>query len=161
MPKNNHVHAPKFYVRLCKGTVTNLPCDFKVLPGAIYGRYTNENEKRVFWVCDDFALFNGKLPVHIFCGYWQDVLVNADHPIYKWVKSACEKLGYIPTVQRENLSFDSCKSMMKTYALHKKGTGSRINTHQINNPLEWNEVTEEAHWYGKGNAGWTVSNIRD
>lgn len=36
--------------------------------------------------------------------------------------------------------------------LHKKGTGSRINTYQINNPLRWNEVTETAHWYGHGNA---------
>ena len=89
------------------------------------------------------------------------MLVNADHPIYKWVKSACEKLGYIPTVQRENLSFNDCKNMMKSYALHKKGTGSRINTYQINNPLRWNEITEDAHWYGHGNASVVASNIRD
>jgi len=87
-------------------------------------------------------------------------LVNADHPCYKWVKSVCEKLGYIPKIQRENLSFDDCQSMMKSYALHKKGTGSRINTYQINNPLRWNEVTETAHWYGHGNASVVASNIR-
>ena len=39
-------------------------------------------------------------------------------------------------------------------------SGSRINTHQINNPLRWNEVTETAHWYGKGNASVVASNIR-
>ena len=160
MSKIKHEHAPKFYVRLCQGSITNLPDDFKVFPGAIYGRYTNKNGKRIFWVCDDFKLINGKLPVHIFCGYWQDTLVNADHQCYKWVKYVCEKLGHIPKVQRENLSFDSCKNMMKTYARHKKGTGSRINTHQINNPLEWNEITEDAHWYGKGNASVVANGMR-
>lgn len=155
-----HKHNEKFYVRLCRGTVTNFPDSFRVLPGAIYGRYTNETGKRIFWVCDDFRLINSKLPIHIYCGYWQDVLVNADHPIYKWVKSACETLGYIPKVDRESLSFSDCLDMMKTYSPHKKGTGSRIHTNQINNPLQWNEVTEEAHWYANGNASVVANNAR-
>ena len=59
----------------------------------------------------------------------------------------------------KNLSCDDCQNMMKSYALHKKGTGSRINTYQINSPLHWNEVTETAHWYGHGNASVVASNI--
>lgn len=155
-------HEPKFYVRLCKGKSVNFPDNFTIYPGSIYGRFTDKQGKRIFWVCNDYRLTNGKLPVNIFDGIrWTLCLVNADHLCYKWVKSVCEKLGYIPKIQRENLSFDDCQNMMKSYALHKKGTGSRINTHQINNPLRWNEVTETAHWYGHGNASVVASNIRD
>ena len=160
MPKIKH--EPKFYIRLCKGTVTQFPDNFAIYPGSIYGRFTDKQGKRILWVCNDYRLTNGKLPVNIFNGTrWTLCLVNADHPCYKWVKSVCEKLGYIPKIQRENLSFDDCQNMMKSYALHKKGTGSRINTYQINSPLHWNEVTETAHWYGHGNASVVASNIRD
>lgn len=155
-------HEPKFYIRLCKGKSVNFPCNFTVHPGAIYGRFQDKQGKRVFWVCDDYRLTNGKLPINIFDGTrWTLCLANADHPCYQWVKFACEKLGKIPKIQKETITFDNCKNMMKANCLHKKGTGSRINTHQINNPLRWNEVTEDAHWYGKGNASVVASNIRN
>ena len=35
-----------------------------------------------------------------------------------------------------------------------------MNTHQINQPLKWREVTEYAHWQGNGNASVVASNIR-
>lgn len=153
-------HEQKFYVRLCQGKTVNFPDNFIVYPGSIYGRYS-ENNKRIFWVCDSYILENGKLPVHIFNGsYWKLCMVSSNHPCYKYVKFAVESLGKIPKIRKENLSFDDCKDMMKTYSLHKKGNGSRINTHQINQPLRWNEVTEIAHWHGKGNASVVASNIR-
>ena len=37
MPKIKH--EPKFYIRLCKGTVTKFPDNFTIYPGSIYGRY--------------------------------------------------------------------------------------------------------------------------
>ena len=152
-------HAPKFYVRFCTKAV-NFPGNFRVYPGSIYGRYT-ENGKPVFWVCDNYIALSGKLTIHVYNGeYWKICPVDPDHPCYKWVKSAINQLGMIPKVDRENLSHDTVEDMMKTYSRHKKGNGSRINTNQINQPLRWNEVTEEAHWYGKGNASVVASNIR-
>lgn len=155
-------HEPKFYVRLCKGKSVKFPNDFTVYSGSIYGRFQDIKGKKIFWVCDSYCLEDGKLPIHIFDGTcWKLYSVNAEHPCYKWVKAAIESLGYIPKIQRENITFEDCQNMMKSYALHKKGTGTRINTYQINNPLQWNEVTEDAHWYGKGNASVVASNIRN
>lgn len=154
-------HESKFYVRFSGKESVNFPANFTVYPGSVYGRFSNSEGKKIFWVCDCYQTVNGKLPVHIFNGsYWKLSLINANHPCYKWVKIACEKLGYIPKPNTENLSFEECKEMMKSYALHKNGTGSRINTHQINNPLQWNEVTEYAHWYGKGNASVVANGMR-
>ena len=152
-------HVPKFYVRLCTKPV-NFPGDFLVYSGSIYGRYT-EDEKPVFWVCDNYTTINGKLPVHIYSGnYWKLYFVEPDHPCYKWVKSSINQLGKIPKIDKENLRHKDYENLMKHDSLHKKGTGCRINTHQINQPLEWREVTEYAHWHGKGNASVVASNIR-
>jgi hypothetical protein len=154
-------HEPKFYVRLCKGKSVIFPNNFIIFPGSIYGRFSDVKGRKFLWVCDSYTLENGKLPVHIFNGnQWKLCMVPAQHPCYKWVKSVIESLGYVPKINREIITIDDCENMMKTYSLHKKGTGSRINTHQINNPLQWKEVTEDAHWYGKGNASVVASNIR-
>lgn len=154
-------HEPKFYVRLCKGKSVTFPDNFTIFPGSIYGRFSDVKGRKFLWVCDSYMLENSKLPVHIFNGnQWKLCMVPVEHPCYKWVKSIIETLGYIPKINRETITLDDCENMMKTYSLHKKGTGSRINTHQINNPLQWKEVTEDAHWYGKGNASVVASNIR-
>ena len=153
-------HAQKFYVRVCNKSAL-LVDDFPVYAGSIYGRYTNANGNAVFWVCDSYALIDGKLPIHIHDGnHWKFCLAEADHPCYKWVKIVIGKLGRIPKVDRENLRKNDYANLMKHDSLHKKGSGSRINTHQINQPLRWREVTEIAHWYGKGNASVVASNIR-
>lgn len=154
-------HEPKFYVRLCKRKSVIFPNNFTIFPGSVYGRFSDIKGRKFLWVCDSYTLENGKLPVHIFNGnQWKLCMVPAQHPCYKWVKSVIESLGYVPKINREIITIDDCENMMKTYSLHKKGTGSRINTHQINNPLQWKEVTEDAHWYGKGNASVVASNIR-
>ena len=44
-----------------------------------------------------------------------------------------------------------CARHDETFCFAQKGSGSRIITYQINPPLKWNEVTELAHWEGKGN----------
>ena len=153
-------HVEKQYTRfLQKGNPVIFPDNFRVYPGSIYGRYTDTKGNRIFWVCDQYNLVEGKLPVHIYNGYWKTLLVSSDHPCYKWVKKVVESLGRIPEVTMENLTFKDCKSMMKSPCLHKKGTGSRLNTYQINAPLKWNEVTEIAHWNGKGNASVVASSI--
>lgn len=60
------------------------------------------------------------------------------------------------------LSFLDYENMMCHDRRHKKsGGGSRINTHQINQPLRWNEVTEDAHWYAHGNASVVANNARN
>ena len=154
-------HEPKFYVRLCQGRPYTFTGNFTIYPGSIYGRFADKNGKSVFWVCDSYALKDDKLPVHIFNGnYWKFCFVSSEHPCYKWVKSAIEQLGKIPKVETETITHKDCENMMKTYSMHKKGTGSRINTHQINPALKWNEITEIAHWYGKGNASVVACNIR-
>ena len=153
-------HPEKFYVRFATKSVI-FPENFRVFQGSIYGRFS-ENGKSVFWVCDNYTINHGKLPVHIYSGeYWKLCLVSSDHPCYKWVKYAIQKLGKIPFVSREeNISHKDCENMMRTYTRHKKGNGGRINTYQINQPLRWNEVTEIAHWHGKGNASVVACNIR-
>lgn len=159
--KYNHEHAPKFYVRIVPRNAepVNFLNNFKVYPGSIYGRF-EENGTRIFWVCDNYHFTKNAMQIHIFTGsYWKNVIVNANHPCYKYVMISLRKLGYIPKVRREIITFDDCRNLMKADARHKKGTGSRINTNQINNPLRWNEVTEIAHWYGKGNASVVASNI--
>lgn len=85
--------------------------------------------------------------------------MEENHPCYKWVKAAIKELGRVPKI-KESFTQKECKNMMKTYTLPKKGNGSRINTHQINSVLKWNEVTELAHWTGKGNASVMACNIR-
>ena len=159
MPKNQH--ESKFYVRLNRAGVSYFPENFVIYPGAIYGRTSDKNGKPVFWVCDNYALVNGKLPVHIYSGdNWKLLFVGAKHPCYQWVKSAIEQLGYVPKISREALSFDDVRNLMKANARHKKGSGSRIHTNQINGVLKWNEVTEDAHWHGHGNASVVAANIR-
>lgn len=76
------------------------------------------------------------------------------------LRFSLRKLGRTPVVDKVDLTFDQVQNMMKHSALHKKGSGSRINTYQINPPLQWNEVTELAHWEGKGNAGRIANDIR-
>ena len=139
-------HQPKFYVRLAQAR-TVYPDNFQVYQGSVYGRFCHKNGKRYFWVCDNYALIDGKLPVHVYNGKdWTLCRVDSSHPVYQWVKSMIENLGYIPKVQKVVVSTDACSQLMKTNSRHKKGTGGRINTHQINNPLQWREVTELGHW---------------
>ena len=159
MPKIKH--ESKFYVRLNRAGVSYFPENFAIYPGAVYGRTSDKNGKPVFWVCDNYAFVNGKLPVHIYSGgNWKLLFVGAKHPCYQWVKSAIEQLGYVPKISRETLFFDDVRNLMKANARHKKGSGSRIHTNQINGVLKWNEVTEDAHWHGHGNASVVAANIR-
>lgn len=53
-------------------------------------------------------------------------------------------------------------NLMKHDRRHKNGSGGArlINDAQINAPLKWQEVTEEAHWAFSGNASVVASNIR-
>ena len=152
-------HAPKFYVRLCTKQAETVG-NFTVYSGSIYGRFS-ENGLPVFWVCDNYTLVRGNLPVHI-CrnGEWKLMYVSPEHPCFLWVKTALSELGKVPVIDRENLCCSQVASMMNHDRRHKKGTGARINTHQINQPLKWNEVTELAHWHGKGNASVVASNFR-
>lgn len=162
MPKIHH-HEPKFYIRLCNGKPTVFPENFKVYSGSIYGRFQDNTGNRIFWVCDSYCFINGKLPIHIYSNKskeWKLCMTSPEHPCYKWVKSAILSLGYVPKVQNNSMSFKDYENLMKTYSTHKKGSGCRINTHQINAPLKWNEITEIAHWYGKGNASVVANNIR-
>lgn len=153
-------HAPKFYVRLCQGKSVSFPDNFAIFPGSLYGRYTSNN-KRIFWVCDNYNYINDRLQVHFYNGaYWKIEWISSAHPVYKWVKSALSELGKIPKIDRDKISFDDAKNLMRHDRLHKKGSGSRINNHSINPPLKWNEITEIAHWYGKGNASVVACNIR-
>lgn len=125
------------------------PDNFKVYPGSIYGRYS-ENGKRIFWVCDNYHFTREAMQIHIFNGkYWKNEIINANHPCYKWVVASLRKLSYIPKVQRETITLEDCHNLMKANTCHKKGSGSRINTNQINNPLRWREVTELGHWAGR------------
>lgn len=147
----NHTHAPKFYVRIVPRNAESVifPDNFKVYPGSIYGRYS-ENGKRIFWVCDNYHFTREAMQIHIFNGkYWKNEIINANHPCYKWVVASLRKLSYIPKVQRETITLEDCHNLMKTNTCHKKGSGSRINTNQINNPLRWREVTELGHWAGR------------
>lgn len=154
-------HEPKFYVRLRTDKPCEFPNHFRIYPGSIYGRFVNADGKNVFWVCDKYSLTNGKLPIHIYNGiYWKFELVDKTHPCYKWVETTLKNLGKIPKVDRDNLSFDDVKNMMKHERRHKSGSGSRIYTNQINGPLRWKEVTEIAHWNGTGNASMVAANIR-
>ena len=85
---------------------------------------------------------------------------SASAKIQQFITIALRKLGRTPIVDKADLTFDNVRNMMKHSALHKKGSGARINTYQINPPLQWNEVTELAHWEGKGNAGRIANDIR-
>jgi hypothetical protein len=153
-------HAPKCYVRFASGKV-NFPDNFQVYKGSIYGRFSNAAGMPIFWVCDNYALVEGRLPVHIYNnGIWKLSFVEPSHPCYKWVKEAIEKMGKVPSIEKRFVSGRDIKALMHQEPRHKKGNGSRINTHQINQPLRWNEVTELAHWNGKGNASVVACNIR-
>lgn len=154
-------HAPKFYVKFTQEKSALLQGMY-VYIGSIYGRYSDSNGKACFWICDNYALVNGKLPIHFNDGNgWKLLFVSSAHPCYKWVKTMILDLGYVPKIQKEAFSENQIKNMMKHDRYLKKGSGSRIYTNQINNPLRWNEVTELAHWYGKGNASVVASNIRE
>lgn len=155
------MHPDKFYVRIDLGKAVTLPGNFKAYPGSVYGRFTKEG-KSVFWVCDNYALIEGKLPIHICINdEWKLVYCAKDESCYQWVKSIIMQLGYVPTVKNANyMSFRTVENMMRHDRLHKKGSGQRICTNQLNPPLRWKEVTEVAHWFGKGNASVVASNIR-
>lgn len=111
---------------------------------------------------DDFKRVNDAYSVHILTenkkAKWE--YESASAKIQQFITIALRKLGRTPIVDKADLTFDNVRNMMKHSALHKKGSGARINTHQINPPLQWNEVTELAHWEGKGNASVIASNIR-
>ena len=147
----NLTYAPKFFVRIVPRYAESVifPDNFKVYPGSIYGRYS-ENGKRIFWECDNYHFTREAMQIHIFNGkYWKNEIINANHPCYKWVVASLRKLSYIPKVQRETITLEDCHNLMKANTCHKKGSGSRINTNQINNPLRWREVTELGHWAGR------------
>ena len=152
-----------FYVRYAQNTPVVFPGNFVGKVGCIYGRL-NGKSAPIFWVCDNFFLTNGKLSVHIYTGeVWQTVKVGREHPCYRLVAEAVHKLGFIPQVQAKSavkVRPGETEMLMRHSARHKKGSGSRINSHQINPVLRWNEVTEEAHWFAKGNASVVASNIR-
>lgn len=154
-------HAPKFYVRLATKPVM-FPENFVVHTGSFYGRFQNANGEQVFWVCDDFKKVNDAYSVHILTenkkAKWE--YGSASAKIQQFITIALRKLGRTPIVDKADLTFDNVRNMMKHSALNKKGSGARINTYQINPPLQWNEVTELAHWEGKGNAGRIANDIR-
>lgn len=153
-------HNPKFYVRYaqCKANVL----DFVAPKGAIYGRFSDSKGNPVYWVCDYFKTDKyGNLSVYVnIDGEWSIRVARENSKIYNWVKYAVNKLGFIPVVDDKKVWNEKPSELMKTYSRHKKGTGSRINTNQINESLRWNEVTEIAHWYGKGNASVIANGIR-
>lgn len=155
----------KQYVRYANNMRIKFPGNFIIDPGSTYGRFQGKDGKPVFWVCDSYILVNKKLPIHIFNGmYWELVSVPADHVIYQCVVSMCKQLGRVPNVGMEilkSMKTQDFQDYMKHDRRHKKGSGSRISTNQINNVLRWNEVTEIAHWYGKGNASVVATNIRE
>ena len=157
----SHVHVPKFYVRYAQRKPVNFPLDFQVYPGSIYGRYQDKNGIQVFWICENFRKTSQGYQILFSNGKdgWNSMAVSKDSTIYKYITIAIRKLGFVPTVNRTHERVDYAQ-LMKTYSCHKKGTGSRINTRQINNPLQWNEVTEDAHWFGKGNASVVGNNCR-
>ena len=154
-------HAPKFYVRLATKPVM-FPENFLVHTGSFYGRFQNTEGKQVFWVCDDFKKVNGAYSVHVLTedekAKWDYRTASAK--IQQLITVSLRKLGRTPIVDKADLTFDNVRNMMKHSALHKKGSGARINTYQINPPSQWNEVTELAHWEGKGNAGRIANDIR-
>lgn len=152
-------HKEKMYVKFVCGKSALLK-GMRVYSGSVYGRYES-NEKPCFWICDNYALVDGKMPIHFNNGNgWELIFVSMSHPCYKWVKKAILALGYVPKIQKEILSEKEIENLMKHDRYLKKGSGSRIYTNQINNPLRWNEVTELAHWHGKGNASVVAANIR-
>lgn len=119
-------HAPKFYVRLRKGTPCKLPEDFTVFPGSVYGRYARSGDKSnyVFWVCDCYQLINGKLPVHIYNnGNWKLELCTPTHPCYKYVQSVLLSLGKVPKVESDYMSFSTVQNLMKHDRKRKCGSG--------------------------------------
>lgn len=151
----------KFYVRYAQYNSVNLVGGFEVYKGSIYGRYT-ENGNAIFWVCDNFKRTpDGRLPVHVFKGeHWEYALLPKGHLIRKWVNYAILKIGKVPVVINPRVYNARPEDLMKASRKHKKGSGQREHRYQVNNPLQWNEVTEIAHWYGKGNASVVACNIR-
>lgn len=159
--KYDHIHAPKFYVRYAQRKPVNFPLNFQVYPGSIYGRYQDKNGNQVFWICENFRKTSQGYQILFSNGKdgWFSTTTDSNSTIYKYITIAIRKLGFIPTVNKTHERVDYAQ-LMRTYSCHKKGTGSRINTRQINNPLQWNEVTEDAHWFGKGNASVIGNNCR-
>lgn len=153
-------HAQKFYVRYAQYKTNVL--DLTAPKGAIYGRFSDAKGNPIYWICDFFKTdANGSLSVYVNMDEeWSIRVAKRNSKIYNWVKTAVNKLGFIPVVDNAKVYNEKPSELMKTYSRHKKGTGSRINTNQINNPLRWNEVTVEAHWLGKGNASVVANGIR-
>lgn len=153
--------ATQAYTRLCTSKPGLFPGNFKIYVGALYGRFHDENGNSVFWVCDNYALIKGKIPVHIYDGAeWRLVYVDKANRIYQSIKRAILTIGRVPRVESAVISFADYRQMMKTEPRHKKGTGSRIYTNQINGALKWREVTELAHWEGRGNASMMAEGMR-
>ena len=152
-------HPAKEYCRINHGENITFPDNFKIFPGYCYGRFS-DNGNTVFFVCTKYILKSRKLPVYVYIDNgWTMRYFSQESYIYKQVKSVIERYGKIPKIQKEFITFKDCESMMQTYTRKKKSSGGRINTHQINTPLKWNEVTEIAHWHGKGNASVVACNI--
>lgn len=82
----------------------------------------------------------------------------------KWHQIYVDK-NYIEIINRfypekRNKIRENWEELMRHERHHKKGSGNRICTNQINGPLKWKEVTEIAHWEGKGNASVVAASIR-
>lgn len=142
--ENKKRKKEKFYVRYATKQTT-LPQEFPVPKGAIYGR-----KGKQFWVCDCFKVDkDGSLPVYFYNGNdWIATAASTQSKVYSMIVYAIRKLGFIPTVEYKLKPIYNvkCQDLMRTYSVHKKGTGSRINTNQINADLKWREVTELGHW---------------
>lgn len=156
-----HNHTPKMYVRFAQKKPVIFPGSFTVFPGSIYGRFQDKNGVTVFWVCENCKNFKSNKGFEVLFSDgktgWNVTHVKKGTQIHTWILAAIEKLGFAPAVNKESVDYNA---LMKAYYLRKKGTGSRINTHQINNPLQWREVTEDAHWAFSGNASVVANAIR-
>jgi hypothetical protein len=155
-------HAPKQYTKYAKNPFIFVN-DFNVYAGSIYGRCIDGTGTTVYWVCDNYATTNNKLYIH-YCtdrrNNWELIRISPAHPCYKLVKTMLQKLDKIPYIDKDNLNEKTITHMMKHYSRKKKSQGTRINTNQINQPLRWNEVTEEAHWACQGNCSVVANAIR-
>lgn len=157
----------KEYCRLATGSA-ELDGRF-IKKGCYYGRFHAENTDQ-FWIIDNPSeIKTGRIRALLHkrswnSNRWQRVLIGKDHPIWKqvseWAKNHGDKLWiYTGETNKESMSFHDVEMLMKTHIVRKKGTGSRLNTNQINQPLHWNEVTELAHWWGHGNASVVANSI--
>lgn len=158
---HTHVHPSKMYVRYAQGKSVSFPGNFEVYPGSVYGRFQDSKGTTVFWICENFQKAAQGYQILFSDGKsgWYQTHAKKGTQIYQWISFAIKKLGFVPTVEKSHERVNYAQ-LMRTYSQHKKGTGSRINTRQINNPLQWREVTENAHWTAQGNASVVANNMR-